>query len=142
MTIDLEQLDKLVVDADQIFLTADGEKVLLKLLEIQKQVEDAIESAEKKLEEAGLKIDPNFSSIQSNKIKVYYRFFGSRYKVDQALADQLPKNLYKVMTKYNAIPEEIEKYAEENKGLPLGILEIERKKQLHFADKNKKEEND
>jgi len=142
MTIDLEQLDKLVVDSDQIFLTADGEKVLLKLLEIQKQVEDAIESAEKKLEEAGLKIDPNFSSIQSNKIKVYYRFFGSRYKVDQALVDQLPKNLYKVMTKYNAIPDEIEKYAEENKGLPVGILEIERKKQLHFADKNKKEEND
>lgn len=142
MTIDLEQLDKLVVESDQIFLTADGEKVLIKLLEIQKQVEDAIESAEKKLEEAGLKIDPNFSSIQSNKIKVYYRFFGSRYKVDQALVDQLPKNLYKIMTKYNAIPDEIEKYAEENKGLPLGILEIERKKQLHFADKNKKEEND
>ena len=138
MKIDIDKLEKLVVDSDKIFLTPEGEEVLMQLLEIRQQVEDAIDAAEAKLEETGIKIDPNFSSIQSNKVKVYYRAFGSRYKIDPSLVDQLPKNLYKVITKYNAVSDEIDKYANDNKGLPLGIIEPERKKQITFSLKEKK----
>lgn len=140
MKIDIDKLGKLLVDADKIFLTAEGEEVLVQLLEIEQQVEDAIKAAKVKLEETGLKIDPNFSSIQASKVKVYFRAFGARYKVDPSLVDKLPKNLYEVSTKYNAIAEEIEKYAEENKGLPQGIIEAERTKTISFGLKEKKNE--
>ena len=46
MTIDIEKLDKLLVDADKIFLTPEGEKVLVQLLELQDQVEAAIKERE------------------------------------------------------------------------------------------------
>ena len=139
MKIDIDQLDKLVIEADKIFLTPEGEKVLVKLLEIRQQVEDAIDAAKKKLEETGLKIDPNFSSIQADKVKVYFRAFGARYKVDPSLVDKLPKELYEVSTKYNAVAEEVEKYANEHKGLPLGIIEAERDKTISFSLKGKSE---
>lgn len=140
MKIDIDQLEKLVVDSDKIFLTAEGEETLVKLLEIRQQVEDAIDFAKKKLETAGLKIDPNFSSIQASKVKVYFRAFGARYKIDPSHIDTLPKNLYETSIKYNAIADEIEKYAEENKGLPLGVIEAERTKTISFGLKNKKDE--
>ena len=142
MKIEIDKLEKLIVDSNKIFLTPEGEEVLIQLLEIRQQVEDAIDAAEQKLEETGLKIDPNFSSIQSNKVKVYYRAFGARYKIDPSLIDKLPKNLYEVSMRYNAVAKEIEKFAEENKGLPQGIIEAERAKQITFSLKNKENENE
>ncbi len=136
MTIDTEKLGALLVDSDKIFLTPEGEDVLIQLLDVRQQVEDAIDAAKKKLEETALKIDPNFSSIQASKVKVYFRAFGARYKVDPSLVDKLPKNLYEVSTRYNANAEEVEKYAEEHKGLPLGIIEAERTKTISFGLKN------
>ena len=140
MKIDIDKLEKLIVDSDKIFLTPEGEDVLIQLLDIRDQVENAIDTAKKKLEETGLKIDPNFTSIQASKVKVYYRAFGARYKIDPSLVDKLPKNLYEISTKYNAVADEIEKYAEENKGLPLGVIEAERSKTISFGLKDKKDE--
>jgi len=140
MNIDIQKLAKLVVDADKIFLTPEGEEVLMQLLDIRQQVEDAINAAKKKLEETALKVDPNFSSIQASNVKVYYRAFGARYKIDESLIDKLPKNLYETSIKFNAVAKEIEKYAEENKGLPQGIIEAERTKTITFSLKGKKDE--
>lgn len=140
MHIELEALEKLVVDSDKIFLTPEGEEVLVKLLEIQKQVEDAIDAAKKKLEETALKVNPLFASIQADKIKVYYRSYGARYRVDESLVAEIPKELFKVKTSYLAIPEEIEKYAETHKGMPVGIIENERPKSLTFGLKNSAKE--
>ena len=136
MTIDIEKLDKLLVDADKIFLTPEGEKVLVQLLELRDQVETAIDEAKKRLEETGLKISSDFTSIQADKIKVYFRAFGERYKIDPSFIETLPKNLYKTTIKYSAIPEEIEKLMEQSK-LPQGIIEAERTKQITFSLKNK-----
>ena len=140
MKIDIDQLEKLVVEADKIFLTPEGEKVLIKLLEIRQQVEDAIDMAKTKLAGTALKIDKNFSSIQSSKVKVYYRSFGERYKIDQTYINDIPKNFYKTTVKYSAIADEVEKALEEGKTLPMGIVEAERIPQITFALKKGKDE--
>src|ERR1035437_4638579 len=137
MTIDIEKLDKLLVDADKIFLTPEGEKVLVQLLELQDQIEAAIKAAKVKLEETALKISPDFTSIQADKVKVYFRYFGARYKIDESYVQTLPKNLYEVQTKYSAVAEEIEKLMEEKDKLPQGIIEADRKKTMTFGLKNK-----
>lgn len=137
MTIDIEQLDKLIVDADKIFLTPEGEKVLIQLLELKDQVESAIDEAKKRLEAAGLKISPEFTSIQADKVKVYFRAFGERYKIDPSFIDTLPKNFYKTTMKYSAIAEEIEKAIENKEKLPQGIIEVDRTKTITFSLKNK-----
>ncbi len=137
MQINIESLDKLATDADKIFLTPDGEAVLIQLLDIQKQVEDAIDAAKKKLEETALKINPNFSSIQSDKIKVYYRSYGSRYRIDESFLDQIPTELYEVKTSYSPKAKEIEEWTKTHQGMPIGIAEPDRPKSLTFSLKDK-----
>src|SRR3990172_13329347 len=105
MKIDIEKLDSLKKTADKIFLEPKGEEVLLRLLEIQQQVEDAIDAAKVKLEETALKLDPNFSSIQADKIKVYYRQYGARFKIDESKIKDLPKELYNEKVSYLPVVE-------------------------------------
>lgn len=179
ITIDLDKLEALTASADKIFLEPDGEGVLLKLLEVEQQVADAIAGAKKKLEETALKLNPDFSSIQADKIKVYYRKYGSSYYVDESNLAGIPTNLYKteveVLTENipsNQIKEllkqigarvkevvapdgqqktlikrvingkEIKGYLKEHKGLPVGIVAPDRKKQLTFALKKNVEAED
>lgn len=138
--IDTDQLNELVVKADEIFLTPQGEKVLLKLLEIQDQVEKAITEAKIKLETAALKANPNFSSIQADKIKVYYRAYGAKYYIDEAQINLAPKELYTAEPKitYKIDTKAVEKWADEHGGMPTGIKEVERTKSITFSLKNGK----
>lgn len=136
MKIDLEKLEALKLEAGKIFLEPEGEKVLVQILEIQQQVEDAVSEVKRILEEKALAIDPNFSSIQADQIKVYYRQYGSRYKIDESQIKIIPKDLYTVKESYYPISEAIEKYTEEHGGMPAGVIEPERPKQLTFSLKN------
>jgi hypothetical protein len=136
MNIDIEKLKDLIPEADKIFLSPDGEEVLIKLLEIKQQVENAIEAAKGMLEKKALELNPNFSSIQADKVKVYYRAYGAKYKIDLVNIEKCPKNFYKVRTVYDVIAKEVEKWTESHKGLPLGINEIERPKSLSFSLKS------
>jgi hypothetical protein len=137
--IDIEKLAGLTQDAGKIFLTADGEDVLVQLLEIQQQVEAAIDAAEATLEQAALAIDPNFTSIQADKIKVFYRAYGTKYTIDESQLPEVPKELYTTKTTYLPDSKAIEKWVDEHKGLPVGIVEKERNKSLKFTLKGKKE---
>lgn len=133
MEIKIEKLEQLKLEADKIFLSAEGEKVLVELLDIQKQVEEAIDAAKAKLEETALKLNPTFKSIQADKIKVYYRSFGSQYKIDESLITDLPREFYEVKQSYSPITETIEKFVQEKGGLPLGIYEPDRPKKITFS---------
>jgi hypothetical protein len=143
--VDVEKLNELVVKADEIFLTAAGEKVLINLLAIQDQVEQAIDAAKAKLEAAALKANPNFSSIQADKIKVYYRSYGAKYYIDEAHINLAPKEFYTVESKvtYRIDTKALEKAIDTSGKVPAGIIEVERKKQLTFAlKKNGKTDED
>lgn len=140
ITLDLDQIKELSMDADKIFLSAEGEEVLIKLLDAQKQVEDALTTAKAILEEEGLKKNPNFKGIQADKVRVGYRFFGAEYKIDESHIDNLPKQLYTSKTTYGVNNEELEAYLETHKGLPLGILQNERKKTITITVKGGKDE--
>lgn len=129
----------MVVKSDEIFLSPKGEKTLLKLLEIQEQVEKAIDEAKAKLEAAALKANPNFSSIQANAIKVYYRAFGSKYYIDNEQLHLAPKELYTTEEKitYKIDTKAVEKWVDQHGGMPTGIVEVERKKAITISLKNK-----
>lgn len=133
--IDIELLTQLTADADKIFMTPEGENELVKLLEIQAQVEDAIDLAKAKLEAAGLKVNPNFNSIQGDKVKVYYRAFGAKYYVNEEQINLAPKELYTVESKvtYKVDADAVDKWVDEHKGMPTGINEVERTKKLSIS---------
>lgn len=134
ITLDLSTLSNLVKTADKIVFSPEGEETLVNLITIQKQVEDALDNAKLIIESAALKQDPNFMSVQGDKVKVSYRSYGARFKIDESFISQIPENLYTKKTNYTPIPEAVEKHAAE-KGMPLGIIEPERKKQIIITAK-------
>ena len=125
--IDLDDVAQLVKDGEQILFTPEAEESLIQLLELKHKVEQAYETAKLRIEEAALKQDPNFKSVQADKIKVGYRTFGAKYSIDQQHIDDLSPDLYTKTTRFSPIAKAIDGYVKDHKALPLGINPNERK---------------
>ncbi len=135
MTIDTDQIALVSKDAEKIFISKDGEEQLIQLLEMQEMIEKAIDEAKKLIEEKGLTINPYFKSIEGDRVKVSYRYFGVKYYLEDDKLDQVPAEMYtkEITTKYKVNTDIVEVWAEKNKGLPFGITESNRKKSLNIA---------
>jgi hypothetical protein len=130
ITVDLDDLGKLVYDGANIVMQPEAEQALLELLELQERVAGAVTAAKRAIEEKALAYNPNFTSVQASRIKVGYQFFGGRYSIDESKLSKLPKDLYKTKTTYSPDSKAIDKYAKDNGKLPLGIVERERTKSI------------
>ena len=137
MTIDIEQVEQLVLAADQILMTPEAEKVLLTLLGLKVQIDNAIDEAEKRIEAKALALNPAFKSVTSDNLKIGYRYFGTKYKIDPANLGQLPDGLYKTKVTYLPEIKAIEAWTKDHNGLPVGIVVPERKKQITISLKDK-----
>ena len=133
MEIQIEKLNDLVSQADKILISAEAEKVLEQLLKLQTQVEEAVKMAKDKIEKKALELNPDFKSIQGDRVKIFYRAYGAKYRIDPNNSVYLPTHFYKVSKRYDVIAEEVDKWVEENGGLPLGINEIDRPKSLSIS---------
>lgn len=131
--IDLSKLDDLELKADGIFMSPDGGEVLAVICELEAKLKELREKAEEIIEKKALAIDPNFSSIQNDKVKVFYRAYGAKYYIDDTLIDSTPKELYQKEIKYKIDSKGVEKWVDEKKGMPAGILEVDRKKSISFS---------
>ena len=132
----------ITIDTDDIVITAkDGGKFVFdktaedkleKLLEIKDKLDNVIEQVKSNLETNGLKLNPDFSGVRGDKIKVEYRAFGALYK----LVD--PKNaspdFYKTKTTYSLNTELVSAYAENHDGkLPDGIEKVKRQQKISIS---------
>lgn len=140
LTIDTNKIKVMADEAKGIIFTPEAESTILSLLEMQKSVEEAIKLAKENIEQEALKLNPNFNSIASDNLRIGYRVFGSRYRLDETRVLDLPKELYKTEYKYSIVVDEVDKYVEEHGSLPLGIDEPERKKQVTITLKGEKED--
>lgn len=129
LIIDTDKISQLVEKSGEIMLSNEGEEYLVKLLKLQEQVEEAVKQAKKAIEDSALAISPNFKSITSDSVKISYRAYGARFKIDESYIGEIPRHLYETKTTYSVNTKEVEKYAEEH-GLPRGIVEPERQPQI------------
>lgn len=135
ISVDMDELQLLVQQGKEIFVTFDAEKSILKLLKIQEQVDAAVEYVKQKIAEAGEAYNPNFTSIKGDALRISYRQFGGKYVIDETRVQELPQDLYKTRVSYSADAKAVDKWAEENGGLPLGISERERAKKISITIK-------
>ena len=140
ITIDTDEVKKLTADAKNILLSAEAENSILALLDMQEQIELAIDEAKKSIEEEALKINPNFSSVKSDKVKVFYRAYGARFLIDESKLKQLPIDFYTKVTKISANAKAIERYEKENETILDGVIETERKKSISISKIGAKDE--
>lgn len=136
--IDIEKIDGLVAEGDKIFLTPEGETVLEDFLKIKNQVEEAEILIKERLKTKALEVAPDFKSIQSDKIKVFYRAYGSKYFVEGDFGPQLEgQELATTKLTYSLDTKAVEKFASETGGLPQGVGVNDREKQISFSLKDK-----
>lgn len=130
IAIDTDTIGQLAVEGKEIVFKPEAEEALLQLLEMQESLEKAIDTAKVAIEKSALEYNENFTSVQGHKVKVGYRRYGSKYGIDPAKVDQLDPTLYKTESRYHAIPDAVDEWAEKNGALPLGVTKRDRAKQI------------
>lgn len=136
MNIDTSVLARnLKEEAGKIYISPDGENVLVDLLELQEQVEQAIKLVKDVLVVEGSAVNPNFTSIQGDRVKVYYRSYGQRFYIDEAHVELAPVELYtkELKTTYKIDSGAVEKWIDEKGVMPAGINEVDRPKTLSIS---------
>jgi len=137
ITIDTKEFENMDTIFDHnmkmnsLFLSEEAEDFLLEILEWKEKVDGLYEKARERMKEEAEK-RKGFKSIKSKNIKISYRFFGSKYKIDDSKIDQIPKEFYKKSVRYNPKAREIDDFVEEKGKLPFGVDETKRHKQLNF----------
>lgn len=129
----LRKLEQLSENAGEIFLSPEGEQVLIDILEAETKLEEIKERAKLKLAEAALAVNPNFSSIQADNVKVYYREYGAKYYLDESQKDLVPAGIVTEKISYSIDSKAVEQFVKEKNGMPAGIKEVERTKTLSFS---------
>lgn len=132
ITIDTDDIVITAKDGGKFVFDKNAEDKLEKLLEIKDKLDNVIEQVKSNLETNGLKLNPDFSGVRGDKIKVEYRASGALYK----LVD--PKNaspdFYKTKTTYSLNTELVSAYAENHDGkLPDGIEKVKRQKKISIS---------
>lgn len=139
ISIDTEKIAQLVEKADKIFLTPEGENELAEFLTIQDLVEMGKEDIRERLEAAGQAFNPNFSTIQGDKVKVTRREYGAKYTIDPSHAEEVPAEVLDVEMKRTVNTKALEAWANNNDGkLPYGVIIRERPKTISFSFKKEK----
>lgn len=136
--VNMDDVKILVEKGKDIIVTPQAETSILQLLDLQARVDEAVERMKGMIAEAGLKYNPNFTSIKGEKVKIMFREYGGRFTYDATRLDDIPKTLYKPKVSIALDAKAIEKWTEEHGGLPLGILEAQRSKTLSISLKKEK----
>lgn len=136
ITINLENLEHLTKTADGVFLAPEGEKELLAFLSLKRSMEAAEEAIKKTLQEAADKVAPNLSVLESDNLRIAFRFYGSRYDFDE---NQIDPSFTEVEEKIKLNTKLVDKYTMEHAGeLPEGVSEKERTKSVVITEKGSK----
>jgi hypothetical protein len=142
ITVDLEEVKLIAGKADKLLLEKGTEDELAKLLDLRDKIEEAINNAQKLIEQKGLSLNPNFKSVEGDIVKASYRAYGQKYYLEEDKIDQIPEVMFtkEVITKYKPDSEMIDIWIEKNGGLPYGIVAPVRPKSLKIALKKKNDD--
>ena len=129
IVINRNEILELGKEGGKLVLTPSAQERLVKLLEIQKFIDNVVEQVKKEIVSSALEIDEDFKGIVADKVKVSYRYTETPYDYDRSMKDIAEPFLKEVS--YSKIDsEKIEKYLGEFGELPEGISYKSRDKKL------------
>lgn len=135
ITFDTDKIKEACIDAQTFALNANAEKSIVRLLDIQEQLNEFIEQVKQGIIDRAQEIDANFTSIAGDNIKLEYRETGSKFTlVDHETVD----TTFVTLTERMAVnTKAVEQFWKEHGTLPTGIKLNERKKTLVIKRKDK-----
>ena len=131
--IDPAEIVALQQDGKTIVFNPAAEDAIIRLLEIQREVDGAVEYLKAEIERQGLEYNPNFSSVKGDKIKVNYSAAGAKYGDNGNCKKRSPK-FWKKTVKWGINSAAVDKYRAEKYRLPAGIVSLPRSKKVQFKE--------
>jgi hypothetical protein len=134
-----DEIKILAQEGESFIFKPKAEEELIKLLELQKLVDDAVEQVKDKLAELGQAINPNFKGIIGDRVKCIYRAYGGKYKFDWSKKGDCMPFLKEKQT-FTVDSDKVEKYVKEVGELPMGITEADRENKLSISFRDEEPE--
>jgi hypothetical protein len=128
--IDLDDLTVQAEESGDFIIDPKAEQCLIKIMEAEQSIKEIRKLAEAIIESKAKALDPNFTSIEGDNVRVTYRAYGNKYLIDESRLDELLPHLYKKTVKLSAVSKEVDKFFKEQGELPLGIIEKDRDKKI------------
>lgn len=128
ITIDSDEISEICRKGSGFALTPDAEKSLVRLLDIQEQISEFVEKVKDTIRDNALELDPNFSGLKGDEIKIEYHETGSRYAIERP--EVVPKEFITTKTTTTLNLKAVERWELENGSLPDGIERLERPRKV------------
>ena len=136
LTIDTNQPLTLAQEAGKFVFKKEAEEQLVKLLELQEIVNQAVNEAKRQIREAGESIDPSFRGVIGEKVKAIYRTYGAKYTY-RMNEIEIAKPFLKEKIYYSVDSGVVDEFVKKEGKLPEGIYDKERTKSISFTLQNK-----
>ena len=118
-------------EGKDFIVNPNAEKAIIRLLEIQAEVDKAVDLLKSEIERQALEFNQSFSAIKGEKIKINYSAAGSKYK-DNGEAKFHSYKFWKKKTTWSIDSKAVDEHRAKYYRLPAGIAEVERKKTIRI----------
>ena len=122
-----DEISKLAEEGGKLVFKKEAEEELVKLLEIKKKIDKAIEKVKEQIKQPGESILPNFKGVEGRMVKAIYSYHGAKYEIQDP---QKAQGFYRIVVYEKPDTETIDNYVKEYGELPEGVVAKEREKSL------------
>lgn len=130
--INLSEMLRMQADGANIAVNPEAENAIIRLLEIQNEVNKAVDLLKSEIERQALEFNPNFSAIKGSRLKINYSASGAKYKENGEVKCH-QKVFWKKKITWSPDSKAIDKHRAKYYRLPKGIVEVERKKTIRLT---------
>jgi viroplasmin and RNaseH domain-containing protein len=128
----IEIPDKLTeMGETNLLLTPKAEEALYLMETVFKSLEEARKQVRENLKAAIEAENPSISSIKGDKVTVYFKSYGEKYFISGECDPRFTKS----ETKVKVVSEDVEAFMKEHGGLPVGISEADRTRNVEIRVK-------
>ncbi len=131
--VNLAELVELADDGKAIVVNPEAETSILRLLEVQKVVDEAVERLKLEIEKQALDFNPNFSAIKGTKLKINYSAAGAKYKAT-GTAGRHDGRIWTKKVSWSLDSKAVDEYKAKRGHLPAGIIENVRTKSIRISE--------
>lgn len=119
-------------EGKDFIVNPDAESAIVRLLNIQTEVNKAVELLKEEIERQALEFNPDFSAIKGEKVKINYSAAGAKYK-DNGGAKFHSSKFWKKKITWSLDSKAIDAHRAKYYRLPAGITEVDRKKTIRIT---------
>lgn len=119
-------------DGQNIVFDPNAEKSIIKLLDMQREVNEAVEWLKSEIERQALEYNDGFSSIKGERLKINYSASGAKYRDDGTVKTRRAR-FWNKKTVWSINSKAVDEFRASRHVLPTGIIEAPRKKTIRIT---------